>query len=78
MKKDYGWLSEFTQEELNENLMHVVTGAVDTMEGWVCSYSTDELEIRGLSVAMAYIQDLYDTLHPVIEGCSGEWIFKKY
>ncbi len=76
MRRDYTWLEEFTNEELNRMYMHILTGQVDTMGGWVYAYTSNELEERGLSVAQAFGEDLYNNLYLVILGCSGEWIFK--
>lgn len=38
--------------------MHIMTGSIDTREGWIESYSADELSSRGLkSGKIAFIVD---------------------
>jgi len=41
---------------------HEKTGAIDTKEGWICSYTLEELEERGLSAKQAFQEDLGETL----------------
>ena len=42
--------------------IHIHTGAVDTREGWLASYSRDELEARGLPAEEAFLEDAGVTL----------------
>ncbi len=37
--------------------LHVVTGTLDTREGWVASYDREELEARGLTADEAFAAD---------------------
>jgi hypothetical protein len=37
--------------------IHIHTGAIDTREGWVASYDSEELEARGLTAEQAFDED---------------------
>ena len=45
-----------------ETFMHIVTGAIDSREGWIASYDTDELTARGLTASEAFDEDDGTTL----------------
>jgi hypothetical protein len=61
-------------EELNMNTLtqklftHVHTGAIDTQEGWVASYDSEELEQRGLTAEQAFDEDESTTLLETTES----------
>jgi hypothetical protein len=42
--------------------MHKETGSVDTRDGWVSSYCTEELDERGLTAEAAFAEDEGKTL----------------
>ena len=42
--------------------MHVETGATETKEGWISSYSVDELAERGITAREAFGEDEGNTL----------------
>ena len=37
--------------------MHKETGSIDSKEGWISSYSQEELEARGLTAEEAFADD---------------------
>ncbi len=43
--------------------IHIHTGAVDTREGWISSYSAEELSERGLDAHEAFDEDEGVTLY---------------
>jgi hypothetical protein len=45
--------------------MHKETGATDTREGWIASYSEEELEERELTAEEAFDEDDGETLFEV-------------
>jgi len=58
------------------NYLHIITGSIDTKEGWIASYPAEELEVRGLTAYQAFEEDEGNTLHlvPVEREIGG--IFK--
>jgi hypothetical protein len=47
---------------MERKFMHTVTGSVDTREGWVLSYTEEELDDREISAEQAFEIDLNDSL----------------
>lgn len=45
--------------------VHIMTGVINTRAGWESSYDPEELELRGLTAAEAFAEDLYVTLVPI-------------
>ena len=50
-----------TQKE-EKKYMHIVTGEVDTRDGWMSSYDDEELSLRDISAMDAFESDLGQTL----------------
>lgn len=55
--------------------MHFETGSVDTKEGWIDSYSNEELQERGLTIAdQAFDDDIENVNLIEVELVNGEWV----
>ena len=37
--------------------IHIHTGSIDTREGWIASYATEELDERGITAEQAFDED---------------------
>ncbi len=48
-----------------EKFIHLITGSVNTMTGWIISYSLEELQNREKTAEECFTADLYVTLFPV-------------
>lgn len=45
------------QGDRMKTYVHIYTGSIDTQEGWISSYSVDELDEREITAEQAFLED---------------------